>query len=178
MPGGVEMPGGAGRRPLPESTPEPTEIYRGLAELRAAVGREIGPTPWLLVTQARIDGFADVTNDHQWIHVDPVRAAEGPFGATVAHGFLTVSLIPYFVNALRRVDGARMGVNYGLNKVRFPAPVRAGSRVRARTTMTGLEPIEPGAVQLVTRTVVEVEGGAKPACVADLVSRYYFDDVS
>jgi len=151
------------------------EIFRSTAELEKAVGRELGPTDWFLVDQSRVDGFADVTEDHQWIHVDPERGAAGPFGATVAHGFLTVSLIPFFVNRLRRVEGARMGVNYGLNRVRFPAPVRVGSRIRARTTMTELERIDETTVQMVLRTVIEVEGGSKPACVADLVSRYYYD---
>jgi acyl dehydratase len=149
------------------------EVYRSITELEKAVGQELGPTDWFTVTQDRIDGFADVTEDHQWIHVDPERAADGPFGATVAHGFLTLSLIPRFVSSLRRIEGARMGVNYGLNKVRFPSAVREGSRVRARTTMVDLERIGEDAVQMVTRTVVEVEGGDKPACVADLVSRYH-----
>jgi acyl dehydratase len=151
-----------------------TQIYQSVADLEAAIGQELGPTEWFTVDQSRVDGFADMTEDHQWIHVDPDRAADGAFGATVAHGFLTLSLIPYFVNALRRIEGVRMGVNYGLNKVRFPAPVRVGSRVRARTTMTELDRIGTDAVQLVTRTTVEVEGSAKPACVADLVSRYYY----
>ncbi|WP_330255157.1 MaoC family dehydratase [Nocardia sp. NBC_00565] len=150
-------------------------IYRGVADLEAAVGKELGPTGWFTVGQERIDGFADATEDHQWIHVDPVRAVDGPFGATVAHGFLTLSLVPYFVNCLRRIEDVRMGVNYGLDKVRFPAPVRAGSRIRARTTMIRLDRVEGGAVQLVTRTTIEVDGDVKPACVADLVSRYYFD---
>jgi len=149
------------------------ETYRGVEELAAAVGKELGPTVWFTVDQNRIAGFADNTEDHQWIHVDEARAADGPFGATVAHGFLTLSLVPYFVNQLRRIEGVRMGVNYGLDKVRFPSPVRAGSRIRARTTMTDLERLGEAAIQLVTRTVIEIEGSAKPACVADLVSRYY-----
>ncbi|SHN16339.1 MaoC family dehydratase [Cryptosporangium aurantiacum] len=151
------------------------EIFRSVAELEKAVGRELGPTDWFLVGQSRVDGFADVTEDHQWIHVDPERGAAGPFGATVAHGFLTVSLVPFFVNQLRRVEGVRMGVNYGLNRVRFPSPVRVGSRIRARTTMAELEQVDDTTVQMVLRTVIEVEGGSKPACVADLVSRYYYD---
>ncbi|SHN18873.1 MaoC family dehydratase [Cryptosporangium aurantiacum] len=150
------------------------EIFRSIAELEKALGRELGPTDWFPVEQPRVDGFADVTEDHQWIHVDPERGAAGPFGATVAHGFLTVSLIPYFAARLRRIEGARMGVNYGLNRVRFPAPVRVGSRVRARCTMTELERVDATTVQLVLHTVIEVDGERKPACVADLVSRYYF----
>jgi len=149
-------------------------IYRGVEDLETAVGRELGPTEWFAVHQDRVDGFADDTEDHQWIHVDPERAAGGPFGATVAHGFLTLSLVPYFVNQLRRIEGVRLGVNYGLDKVRFPAPVRAGSRIRARTTMIRLDRIDENAVQMVTRTTVEIEGNEKPACVAELVSRYYF----
>lgn len=150
-------------------------VYRGIDELEAAKGVELGPTDWFAMDQRRIDAFADTTEDHQWIHVDPVRGEAGPFGATVAHGFLTLSLVPYFIAQLRQVEGARMGVNYGLNKVRFPSPVRAGSRVRARTTMTEFERLSDTLVQLVTQTTIEVEGSDKPGCVADLVSRYYFD---
>lgn len=150
------------------------EIYSSVEELKAAQGVELGPTDWFTMEQSRIEGFADCTNDHQWIHVDTEKASGGPFGATVAHGFLTVSLVPYFIGRLRRIEGTRMGVNYGLNKVRFPSPVRAGSRVRARSTMVELDEVGQDAVQLVTRTVIEVEGSDKPACVADLVSRYYF----
>jgi acyl dehydratase len=149
-------------------------VYRSVEDLEAAVGRELGPTDWFTVDQNRIDGFADDTEDHQWIHVDRERAAAGPFGAPVAHGFLTLSLVPYFVSRLRRIEGVRMGVNYGLDKVRFPSPVRAGSRIRARMTMTGLDRVGDAAVQLVTRTTIQAEGAEKPACVADLVSRYYF----
>lgn len=160
------------------TTPAPAgvrlEVFRGIEDLEAAIGRELGPTDWFTVDQSRVDGFADDTEDHSWIHVDTERAADGPFGATVAHGFLTLSLLPYFVNRLRRIEGVRMGLNYGLNKVRFPAPVRVGSRIRARATMTGLERIGDDAVQLVARIAIEVEGGDKPACVADLVGRYYF----
>jgi len=123
--------------------------------------------------QSRIDTFADATEDHQWIHVDPQRAAAGPFGTTVAHGFLTLSLVPYFAGQLRRIEGARMGINYGLDKVRFPAPVPAGARIRARSTLISCEPAGDAA-HLVTRVTIEVEGGAKPACVADVVTRLYF----
>ena len=150
------------------------EIYRSVADLEAAVGRDLGPTGWFTVDQARINGFADDTEDHQWIHVDAERAAAGPFGATVAHGFLTLSLLPYFTSQLRQVEGIQMGINYGLNRVRFPAPVRVGSRLRARATMTELEPRDDGSVQLVTQVTIEIEDEAKPACVAELVSRYYF----
>ncbi|PPJ21603.1 dehydratase [Nocardia nova] len=150
------------------------KIYRGIEDLQAGVGEELGPTDWFLMEQKRIDGFADDTEDHQWIHVEPERAAGGPFGATVAHGFLTVSLVPYFLSQLRQIEGMRMGVNYGLNKVRFPAPVRAGTRIRARSTLAECELIGENAVQIITRTTIEIEGGDKPACVAELVARYYF----
>jgi acyl dehydratase len=152
------------------------EIFRSAADIEAAIGKEIGPTDWLVVEQSRIDGFADATGDHQWIHVDPERAAAGPFGATIAHGFLTLSLIPHFVSALRDIRGATMGINYGLERVRFPAPVPVGSRLRARMTVTDVRKIGDGAVQFVSRVTVETEGADKPACVADTVTRYYFPD--
>ena len=150
------------------------ETYKSAAALEAAVGTEIGPTVWFTIDQDRVNGFADVTEDHQWIHVDKERAAKGPFGTTIAHGFLTLSLLSHLVSELRRVEGVRMGINYGLNKVRFPAPVPVGSRVRARTTMVSAEPTGDGAVQVVNRVTIEVEGSPKPACVADWVSRFYF----
>ena len=150
------------------------ETYRNAAALEAAVGTEVGPTEWFTIDQARINGFADVTQDHQWIHVDKERAAAGPFGKTIAHGFLTLSLLSHLVSELRRVDGLRMGINYGLNKVRFPAPVPVDSRIRARATMTSAERTSDGAVQVVTTVTVEVEGNPKPACVAEMVSRFYF----
>jgi len=151
------------------------ETYKNAAALEAAVGTEVGPTEWFTINQNRINGFADVTEDHQWIHIDPERAAAGPFGKTIAHGFLTLSLLSHLVSELRRVEGARMGINYGLNKVRFPAPVPVGSRIRARASTVSAEPTGDGAVQVVTRVTVEVEGNPKPACVADWVSRFYFD---
>ena len=150
------------------------QTYHGIADLEAAIGQEIGPTEWFTVDQSRINGFADDTEDHQWIHVDPERAAAGPFAATVAHGFLTLSLVPYFSSQLRSVEGARMAINYGLDRVRFPTPVPVGSRLRARATLISLDKVGEGAVQIVNRVTVEVEGSAKPACVADTVSRLYF----
>jgi acyl dehydratase len=150
------------------------QTYHGIADLEEAIGKEIGPTDWFTVDQARINGFADDTEDHQWIHVDPERAATGPYGTTVAHGFLTLSLVPYLSGQLRSIEGVQMGINYGLDRVRFPAPVPAGSRVRARATLISLDKVGEGAVQLVNRVTIEVEGSAKPACVADLVSRLYF----
>lgn len=150
------------------------EAQQGIADLEATVGTELGPTDWITVDQARIDLFAEATEDHQWIHVDPRRAAAGPFGQTVAHGFLTLSLIPHLAGQLRRSDGARMGINYGLNRVRFPAPVPVGSRIRARSTLISCDRIGDDTVQLVSRVMIEIEGNAKPACVADTVSRVHF----
>ena len=137
------------------------EILHGLADLEKAVGQDIGPTEWFMIDQARVNGFADDTEDHQWIHVDPERAKAGPFGGPVAHGFLTLSLIPYLMGELRRVEGVRMGVNYGLDRVRFPSPVLVGRRIRARATVTSLDKIAGDAVQMVTRVTIEVEGSEK-----------------
>src|ERR1700743_1904742 len=164
------------------------ESYHSVAELEAAVGQEIGPTDWFEIDQQRVNGFADDTEDHQWIHVDPQRAAARPFGGPVAHGFLTLSLIPFLTSQLRRVDNVTMGVNYGLDRVRVPAPVLVGRRIRARATITTLDQlsaharptttspdkIPADAVHLAARATIEAEGSDKPACVADVVSRYYF----
>jgi acyl dehydratase len=147
--------------------------FASLDDLRAAVGTEVGRGRWLDVSQERIDKFADATSDHQWIHVDPERAASGPFGGTIAHGFLSLSLIPALTAGLTAVDGVTMGVNYGLNKVRFPAPVPVGSRVRGRVELLSMEDV-PGGVQLTSRVTVEREGGDKPVCVAETITRLYF----
>ncbi|MFJ3494781.1 MaoC family dehydratase [Streptomyces sp. NPDC086091] len=147
-------------------------IFTSPDELRAAVGENLGYTDWLEVDQKRIDLFAEATGDHQWIHVDPERAASGPFGTTIAHGYLTLSLLPLFGPQLISVEGAKMGVNYGTNKVRFPATVPVGSRLRATATVTKVEDVT-GGVQLTLAFVVEREGGQKPVCVAESVSRYY-----
>ncbi|MEU5421154.1 MaoC family dehydratase [Streptomyces sp. NPDC001407] len=146
-------------------------IFSSSDELRAAVGEELGPSDWLEVDQKRIDLFATATGDHQWIHVDPERAAAGPFGTTIAHGYLTLSLLPSLMPLLMRVSPVRMGINYGLNKVRFPAPVPVGSRLRARAVITDVTDVE-GGVQLTTAVTVEREGGGKPVCVAESVSRF------
>lgn len=147
-------------------------IFTSLDELRAAIGTELGPSDWLEVDQRRIDLFAEATGDHQWIHVDPERAAAGPFGSTIAHGYLTLSLLPAFVPQLLRVEGVRMGVNYGVNKVRFPAPVPVGSRLRATARIADATEVADG-VQLTTVVTVEREGGGdRPVCVAESVSRY------
>ncbi|MBR7834278.1 MaoC family dehydratase [Actinospica durhamensis] len=149
--------------------------FTDIDEMRAAVGNELGTGAWRVVGQDRIEKFADATDDHQWIHTDPARAAAGPFGATVAHGFLTVSLLPALCEGLYSVQGAVMAVNYGLNKVRFPAPVPAGSRIRARARLAEVTPV-PGGVQVVTVVTVEREGGDKPVCVAESVARIYLAD--
>jgi acyl dehydratase len=146
--------------------------YPHLAELQARVGQEIGASDWILIDQQRIDHFAEATGDHQWIHVDPERAAQGPFGATIAHGFLTLSLLPHFFASGFAIDDVTMGVNYGLNRVRFPTPVRVNSRLRAHFRLLGYEPLTGGA-QLTVEVTVELEGSPKPACVAESVSRRY-----
>ena len=147
-------------------------IFTSPEELRAAVGEELGPTDWLEIDQKRIDLFAEATGDHQWIHVDPEKAAAGPFGTTIAHGYLTLSLLPYFSPQLLRVEGVRMGVNYGSNKVRFPSPVPVGSRLRATGRIAEVAEVKDG-IQLTLTVTVESEGGTKPACVAETVSRFY-----
>jgi acyl dehydratase len=137
------------------------------------VGDEFGPSEWLEIEQQRIDRFAEATDDPQWIHVDPVRAAEGPFGTTIAHGFLTLSLLVRFWYEVGPKDDAyRMGINYGVNKVRFPAPVPVGSRLRGRFTVAAVEEIE-GGVQLTLAAIAEREGQEKPVCAAELVFRQY-----
>jgi acyl dehydratase len=146
--------------------------FAKLQELQALIGQEIGQSGWIAVDQQRIDLFAQATGDHQWIHVDPERAAKGPFGKTIAHGFLTLSLLPELFAAAFDVGDVRMGVNYGLNKVRFTAPVPAGSRVRGRFVLREYLPIEGGA-QLTVEALIELEGSDKPACVAETVSRRY-----
>ena len=146
--------------------------FAKLQELQALVGQEVGVSEWLTVDQARIDLFADATGDHQWIHVDPARAASGPFGATVAHGFLTLSLLPIFSATAFTVDDVRMGINYGLDRVRFPSPVRVGSQLRGRFVLKSFEPLEGGA-QMTVEVTMEIQGGSKPACVALSVSRRF-----
>jgi acyl dehydratase len=148
-------------------------IFHSAEELRAAAGREAGPTDWITVEQSRVDEFADATDDHQWIHVDPARAASGPFGTTIAHGYLTLSLVNFFLPNLVRVEGAKMGVNYGTNKVRFPAAVKVGARIRGRAQVLEATDV-PGGVQIVVRVTIEIEGGERPACVADTISRFFF----
>ncbi|MEV6650655.1 MaoC family dehydratase [Streptomyces sp. NPDC051219] len=148
-------------------------IFTSAEELRAAVGEQLGESDWLEVDQKRIDLFADATGDHQWIHVDPEKAAAGPFGSTIAHGYLTLSLLPTLVPQIMRVEGMKMGINYGANKVRFPSPVPVGSRLRATGVITDVTEAG-GGVQVTAAITIEREGGDKPACVAESVSRFYF----
>lgn len=137
-----------------------------------AVGQDLGMSDWMTVTQERVNLFADATEDHQWIHVDPERASEGPFGAPIAHGYLTLSLISHFLPQIIDVD-IKMGVNYGCEKIRFPSAVKVGARIRGRGHLVDAKAID-GGVQVTNRVTVEIEGEDKPACVADTVSRYYF----
>ncbi|MFE1592966.1 MaoC family dehydratase [Nocardia sp. NPDC058705] len=143
--------------------------FQGIDELVGAVGTHLGYSEWHTVTQTQIDTFADATGDHQWIHVDPARAAQGPFGTTIAHGYLTLSLVPDLVGQVYRIEGVRMGVNYGANKLRFPAPVPVDSKVRAGVELLSVQP--GGGGHLVTAKVtVEREVGDKPVCVVETVS--------
>jgi acyl dehydratase len=153
----------------------PKRTLESPADLKNLVGQEISVTDWFNVTQERIQQFADATLDHQWIHVDVERARrESPFRAPIAHGFLTLSLLPHFMHeALEIKQGIRLGVNYGLNRVRFVSPVRAGSNIRARVALQSLKDVPPSGVEAVFNATVEVENGEKPCCVAEWVVRYY-----
>ena len=144
-------------------------VFRGLDEVAAAVGEHLGHSEWQQITQERVNLFADATDDHQWIHVDAERAADGPFGGTIAHGYLTLALIPGIGAKLFRLEGITMGINYGSNKVRFPQPVRVGARIRAGVEVLEVTP-GPQGMQVVWRYTIEIEGAAKPACVAETVT--------
>lgn len=148
------------------------KIFETLAELAELAGQHITVTDWFTVTQQHIDQFADATGDHQWIHVDPERAKSGPFGTTIAHGYLTLSLLSGFFDRSIRVNDVRMAINYGLNKVRFTAPVPVNSRVRAQVKLLSVTPIE-GGMQVAWETIIEREGSEKPVCVAEQLARYY-----
>jgi acyl dehydratase len=148
-------------------------VFTGADELLAAAGEKLGSSDSMTVEQQRVNAFADATEDHQWIHIDPERAADGPFGTTIAHGFLSLSLLPYLIFQTYRVEGATMTINYGLNKVRFPAPVPVGSTVRAEVVLAEVTEVT-GGLQLVLHATMQIEGGAKPGCVADWVTRIYF----
>ena len=145
--------------------------FQNLDEFAAAAGEHLGYSDWTDIDQGRIDAFADTTDDHQWIHVDPERAKAGPFGTTIAHGFLTLSLVPSLASQVYRVDGARMGINYGLDKVRFPSPLPVGSRIRGGVELLSADEVAGGGLQIRNRVTVEREGGDKPVCVAELVLR-------
>ena len=144
-----------------------------MAELAACVGQEVAVSDWHTITQQQVDLFAQATGDHQWIHVDPEKAAAGPFGGPIAHGFLTLSMLPQFFETSFEIVGSRMGVNYGLNKVRFTSPVPVGSRLRARMTLLASEPIDNAGIQMTWQVTVEREGAAKPVCVAESLVRRY-----
>ena len=147
-------------------------IFNTPADLKNAVGQHLGYSEWLTITQERINLFADATGDHQWIHVDPVRAKDGPFGACIAHGYLTLSLVNRFLPQIVEVRGIRMGVNYGVDKVRFPAPVRVGARLRGGGELINVEEVK-GGVQATIRVAVEIEGSDRPGCVVDTISRFF-----
>ena len=149
------------------------KTFESIAALAPLVGQEVAVSDWITITQQQVNLFAEATGDHQWIHVDVERAKAGPFGAPIAHGFLTLSLLPTFFESAMVVHGTRMGVNYGLNKVRFTSPVPVGSRLRARAKLLEARPIENGGYQFTWNVTIEREGGDKPACVAESVNRRY-----
>jgi acyl dehydratase len=144
-------------------------VFDGIADLEKAVGTHLGHSEWHTVNQDQIDAFAAATGDHQWIHVDPAKAAEGPFGSTVAHGFLTLSLLPMLTWQVYKVEGVKMGVNYGADKLRFPSPVPVGSRVRAAVELTSVTANKLG-YQVATRVTIELDGSDKPACAVDMLA--------
>ncbi|HJO24477.1 MAG: MaoC family dehydratase [Myxococcota bacterium] len=148
-------------------------VFENPEELKAAVGKPLGVSDWLEIDQKRIDLFAEATGDHQWIHVDPERAKQGPFGTTIAHGYLTQSLVNLFMPQIVQVRGIAMGINYGADRLRFPAPVPVGSRIRGRAEIISAEDTKDGAVQAKVRITVEIENSERPACVVDAISRYY-----
>lgn len=148
-------------------------VFASPRELVGRDGSDLGVTEWLAIDQERVNRFADATLDHQWIHVDPERAKAGPFGTTIAHGYLTLSLVSHFLPQLLEVRGARMGVNYGCDRVRFPAPVKVGARIRGAGQLTKIEETKDGGIQATVRVTIEIEGGDRPACVVDSISRWY-----
>ena len=148
------------------------QVFNSAAAVLQAVGQDLGTTDWLSISQERIQTFADATGDHQWIHVDPDRARQGPFGTTIAHGYLTLSLANLFLPQLVQYEGLKMGVNYGCDKVRFPSPVPVGSKLRLGAELTNVEDI-PGGAQVYMTFTFEVEGAPKPSCVSEIIFRYY-----
>ena len=149
-----------------------TTTIDGINGLEKLVGEHLGYSEWHEITQEQVNLFADATGDHQWIHVDVERAKAGPFGGPIAHGYLTLSLAPTLLTEIMRVDGVAMGINYGLNKLRFPSPVPVGSKLRAGATLASVEPVS-GGVQVTLNVTFEIEGGSKPVCVAEILFRYY-----
>ena len=149
------------------------KIFQNLNDLTTCIGQEVAVSDWVTITQQQVNLFAEATGDHQWIHVDPEKASKGPFGGTIAHGFLTLSLIPKFFESAFQITNSRMGVNYGLNKVRFTAPVPVGSRLRARMKLLACDPIDNAGVQMTWEVTVEREGAVKPVCVAESLVRRY-----
>ena len=149
------------------------KIFDTIAELAALQGQDVATSPWLTITQQQVNLIADATGDHQWIHIDPEKARSGPFGAPIAHGFLTLSLIPQFFASAFKVSAQRMGVNYGLNKVRFTSPVPVGSRLRAHMKLLAVQPIDQGGSQFTWAVTVEREGETKPVCIAESLVRMY-----
>ncbi|HWU68029.1 MAG TPA: MaoC family dehydratase [Stenotrophobium sp.] len=150
-------------------------VFGSVDDVLGLVGKPLGASDWVEITQQRINLFADATDDHQWIHVDPVRAKDGPFGACIAHGYLSLSLVARFLPEIATLKNLKMGVNYGTDKVRFPSAVKVGSRLRGSGELIAAEKTKDGGVQAVIRVTVEIEGSERPACVADTISRYYFE---
>ena len=148
-------------------------VFKTPSELLSAVGNHLGYSEWMEITQERINTFAEATDDHQWIHVDPAKAADGPFGACIAHGYLTLSLVNRFLPEIIEVQGISMGVNYGCDKIRFPAPVPVGSRVRGTGAITSVEETKDGGIQTKVTVKIEIEGQSRPACVIETISRFY-----
>jgi acyl dehydratase len=148
------------------------KVFNGLDELRAAAGTHVGASEWMTMDQERVNTFADATEDHQWIHVDEEKAKAGPFGGTIAHGFLTLSLLSHLLAQVYRIEGTKMGINYGLNKVRFTAPVPVGSKIRGVVDIADVTEAT-GGVQVTTRITVEIEGSERPALVAEWITRQY-----
>lgn len=149
-------------------------VFGSIDEVLGLVGKPLGVSEWVAITQERINLFADATDDHQWIHVDPVKAKAGPFGACIAHGYLSLSLVSRFLPEIVQLENLKMGVNYGTDKVRFPSAVKVGARIRGKGELIAAEKTKDGGVQAIIRVTVEIEGAERPACVADTISRYYF----
>ena len=148
-------------------------VFKTPHELKDCVGESLGETGWLEITQERINTFADATGDHQWIHVDVEKAKDGPFGAPIAHGYLTASLANFFLPQLLDVQGTSMGVNYGCDKIRFPSPVTVGSKIRGTGALTSVEETKDGGIQAKVTVTIEIEGSERPACVIETISRFY-----